>query len=338
MKSKIRKKRRFLSDEDKKLICVLYEKGETCQVIGEKLNSDPSWITQIVKKMGVWKPKQERYKDVGRSMNDNQIEQMKQMHKSGKRYTEISKEIGRTLASIKNAAFRENLIGYTRKYEIDEDWLNEIDSPEKAVFLGLFFADGCNVSENSRCELFLQEKDKQYLDQLNSFFTNKPLTKRFSSKYSKNTKDQFGIQIFSQKWTDNLSRYGAVPNKTFLIRDVKNLPHKYEKYFIRGLFEGDGCLYRSKGGYFYFSLVGPMAFMIYCKDMILKRTGAKLNIYKSKQHLNDTFTLKTTNQADTKKVINWIYSDHLEIAMERKYKKAVEMINTFYGLILQDEA
>lgn len=331
-----RKKKRFLSPDDKREICLLYANGETCQSISEKFDSDPSWVRRVAQDGGVWKGKSERYKNIGRSMNDSQVSKMIELHKSGMSYPRIAEKLGRTRASINNTALKEGLIGHTRKYEIDENWLDEIDCPEKAIFLGLFFADGCNFSKTNLCEIFLQERDVEYLEKFRRLFTDKPLIKRRMSELDSRWKDQYGIQIFSKTWTDNLSRFGAVPKKTFLLTGVEHLPAKYEKYFIRGLFEGDGCLHRSKQGYFYFSLVGPLAFMEFCQKLILKRTGAKLNIYKDKGHLNDTFILRTPKQSDAKKVLNWIYSDELHLVMSRKYKKAQECFDAFYALFLKD--
>lgn len=318
---KPRKTKRFLSEQDKKDICELYSKGMKCQEISEKFNSDPSWIVKVVKKGGFWKPKTKRFQDIGRTMDDGQIKILKNLHKLGYQYTEISEKMGLTIDQIKKTAIRIGLVGYTRKYELDENWLNEIDRPEKAIFLGLFFADGCNVKNFNRAELFLHKQDKYYLENFNKLFTNKPLIERKMEKYTcRKASNQFGIQICSKIWSDNLSRYGAVPQKTFLLEKANDLPVEYEKYFLRGYFEGDGCICLS-GKYFRFSLTGADKFMGYIQNLIMKNLKIKSYIYQSKQHKKETKTLVISAQKDISTIMNWIYSDNLEFAMERKYNK-----------------
>lgn len=58
---------------------------------------------------------------------------------------------------------------YTDKlntYEFNYDWLDEIDCQEKAYFLGLFAADGCNYSRGNTFAISLIEEDSYILEQL----------------------------------------------------------------------------------------------------------------------------------------------------------------------------
>lgn len=57
-----------------------------------------------------------------------------------------------------------------RKYIIDDNYFDVIDTPNKAYALGIYYADG-NVSKNKNYfSISLQERDKDILDKLNHEF------------------------------------------------------------------------------------------------------------------------------------------------------------------------
>jgi transposase len=57
---------------------------------------------------------------------------------------------------------------HVRKYTVNHGYFNEIDTEEKAYFLGLLYADGCNVKGNNAVVLCLAEQD---IDMLKRFAT-----------------------------------------------------------------------------------------------------------------------------------------------------------------------
>lgn len=65
----------------------------------------------------------------------------------------------------------------SRKYTINENYFDNIDTNNKAYILGLFYSDGCNYTPQHRVKLELQQKDKNILDKINiEIQSNKPLT------------------------------------------------------------------------------------------------------------------------------------------------------------------
>ncbi len=326
---KHRKKKRFLNQEDKEKICKMYSDGIKCEEIGEIMNSDPSWIVKIAKRGGVWKDKSERMMDVGRTsiITEEMKDEMIKMSLLKMNYAEISDYFGLTY-DVVSKFFRKNKIAglsrsdSRRSFWLDENWLDEINSPEKAIYLGLFFADGCNNTSNkisNECYICLHKHNANYLSRLASFFTDKPLRK------SRNT---IRMQSVSKNWVKNLTNYGAVPAKSLILKWPTNISESMERYFIRGFFEGDGgfCCGKKKKTY-YIVITSTKEFLEGLASILLKRLGIICGIGHVSKLGNNTYSLRISRIQDVKLFCDWIYSDNIHLAMERKYKIYQEFLN-----------
>jgi hypothetical protein len=131
---------------------------------------------------------------------------------------------------------------FYRKWVLNENYFNVIDTEHKAYFLGLLYADG-SVNKDKSITLGLNEQDLGILLEFNKELKyNKPL------KYSNN---MFVCVINSQKMYNDLLDKGCMERKTFKIKfpDEKIVPRHLIWHFIRGYFDGDGCIYIGKKSY-----------------------------------------------------------------------------------------
>lgn len=126
---------------------------------------------------------------------------------------------------------------------MQEDFFEDINTEEKAYFLGLLIADGCIFEyrpKNFMVILSLQEKDSYMIQEFaNKIKSNRKIVtdKRDNSK---------SITITSNKMVKNLCSYGVVPNKTFktYLPIIRNY---LMKDLIRGILDGDGNIsYRKR--------------------------------------------------------------------------------------------
>ena len=153
---------------------------------------------------------------------------------------ELAKEYGVSRGMITKVWYDNKLAGKDRhKYPFDYDYFSNINSKDKAYFLGLIAADGC-VSKKDKIystKITLQYGDKCILETfsrcVNSF---KPLIVRANEKNKYATLD-----LVSQRMFDDLSQYGIVPRKT-LGFDMPFLGKEYMSHFFRGYFDGDGSI------------------------------------------------------------------------------------------------
>jgi hypothetical protein len=126
-----------------------------------------------------------------------------------------------------------------RKYFYDENFFEKIDNEEKAYFLGFIFADGCvvNDSKKSRYQvtLKLHTKDKHILE---SFITS---VKGEMPVWKHGQREMVEIHFSGKKMVNDLINLGAIQNKTFTIQ-YPTINETLEKHFLRGYFDGDGCI------------------------------------------------------------------------------------------------
>jgi hypothetical protein len=132
-----------------------------------------------------------------------------------------------------------------RKYKYDEDYFSYIDTPNKAYFLGLWYADGCvmNLKRGKLISMGLQARDKLILEKFLKEIRS-PHKLVFIKSRSIDRQDKYSIQLHSNRMADDLIKLGCVPNKTRILTFPKDtqVPDELLSHFIRGVFDGDGSI------------------------------------------------------------------------------------------------
>lgn len=134
-----------------------------------------------------------------------------------------------------------NLAPGRRKYKCDHSYFNQIDSEDKAYWLGFIMADGNLTSGKQKVlTICLSVKDKQQLtDLLASLKSNHRIY-----EYDYKTPVAM-IRIDSPEIHQALVFHGCPPKKTHLLK-FPSLPNHLERHFIRGYLDGDGCICNGK--------------------------------------------------------------------------------------------
>jgi NUMOD3 motif len=121
-------------------------------------------------------------------------------------------------------------------------YFSQIDSEEKAYWLGFLAADGA-ISRGRRLEITLSVVDMEHLmklrDALDSDNKISIITTRIASFGKEYSAARFGIS--SAQIVQDLARLHVVENKTRILRPPA-IPDDLEKHFWRGMIDGDGCI------------------------------------------------------------------------------------------------
>ena len=115
-------------------------------------------------------------------------------------------------------------------------------APDMAYVLGFFTADGSMV-RNKRNAHFIEFEitDKKLLYQIRNILgSNHKITER-NRKRSGREKSSYRLQIGSKEMFSDLIKLGMTPKKSMTIQ-LPKIPDKYFSHFLRGYFDGDGCV------------------------------------------------------------------------------------------------
>ena len=235
---------------------------------------------------------------------------------------------------------KNNIIMGKRIYNFNQNFLSELNSPEKAYFLGLLYSDGC-IHKNKDWESYnimfgQSEINKDIVYKINNLLdSNYPITTTL-----KGSKLFYRIDLKSKQMFEDLQRLGVEPNKsltcTFPDINEELLPH-----FIRGLFDGDGCVWNGKrkimkvkdssnsSGFrerivhnVKFTYTGNYEFVNALQDYLVKYLGfkkTKLNFSKAK-NTKHICTMEYSGRGQLKKFYDFIYKNATIYGNTKKLK------------------
>lgn len=199
----------------------------------------------------------------------------------------------------------------------NETYFDSIDSEEKAYWLGFIVADG-NLNRNETVmQINLSSKDSLHLEKLGNIL-GQPVKQ---TSWQKNGKNLGGCYLaFSSKrcWR-SLYDMGLRPAKTHEDQSVVwfNLKADLKRHFIRGLFDGDGCVSFSRSGNKFLcsaSICGERRLVELVQDHLSDRLG----ISKSKNEHRNLLTITRWSGARQVGAIEDYLYKNSSVYLERK--------------------
>jgi DNA-binding transcriptional regulator WhiA len=254
------------------------------------------------------------------------------LYNNGVSATKIAKEYGIHVTTVTRGIKRIGGIikpatETHRKYHLNENVFELIDTEEKAYWLGFLYADGSvGIEKYSKTiKLELKEDDYQHLVKFINFLQADYPIRKSRSKINNKFYYHFGVRISSPKLVDDLIKYGCVPNKTYLLKDLPDIDNTLMRHFIRGYFDGDGSISINNNKYEW-TIVGKKEFLVNFQNILVKQTG--VNYTKLKCHKkSDVVYLRYSGNQVVKKICEWLYND-ATIFLDRKYKRIID-----YGIL-----
>lgn len=262
-----------------------------------------------------------------------QQKKLKYKYLSGKSSENLSKEFKVSVKTILNTlrkigVFIRGPAINSRKYPINENFFDSIDTQEKAYFLGYLFADGCNSGK--RINLNLSEKDLDILKIFNKLIhpKGKPLYKNGPRKSTllngqvAHTKTNYHLTIENGHIAQILSSYGCTPRKTNTLDFPKFINPNLIPHFIRGYFDGDGslCLFGRKPPYInaYISITSTRKFCTEIQKIIKKELNVNSRILEKTYKTENVVEMRITEAKHVNSFLTWIYKNST-IHLKRKY-------------------
>ncbi len=226
---------------------------------------------------------------------------------------------------------------FKRIYTLNESFFRNIDTPEKAQVLGVFFADGWIGAKNHTIGIKLQTKDLEYMKTLNSVLgSNRPLyfikpTLMTSPVSKKQYMDHgsYSLCFGSKIMRNQLISCGLLPNKShknFSFPDESIIPKHLQKYFILGFLEGDGWISLcSKNNRVNVGFCGGYNICNDIKNIIFSHLNITGTLHKVRSNF---YSLSYNCIENNIKLLNWLYTN-APFKMDRKYHRYLEALKRF---------
>ena len=314
-----------LTEQEKEQIVQLYYQGYNTVQIGKMLVRSDSTIGRYLKKCNL--------KPIGtkRLLSQEDEQEVCKLYLSGLTSTEIYEKYYKDKVGCQETIqkiIRAHGIARKRGYQnlINHDYFENIDTPEKAYFLGLLLTDG-NVHYDKR------ESNRQPAIQLALHGDDIKILEKFKcelsadnkiSVYKNDGRFECVFIVHSLKMAQDLEKYNIVPRKTFLINGLPYVPEPYVKDLIRGIFDGDGTVYKlTKNQKLRFGFYGTHSLI----EDIVNLLHEKINLPLNKITDKPTVSFITFGKIEQIKAFyNYIYYCSDVACLSRKRKKFEEYL------------
>ena len=272
-------KRRTYTEEDKDLVKKMAKEGMNISDVVKRTGFSRSSVSRIFSSIGLEKYKKDNPEEISRKMKI-----VEDMYLDNPSYTakDVSEKTGIRLRLVERYIC-DLKIGKEKgvKTSIKNiSYFDEIDTQEKAYFLGWIMADGCVSIRDGQysIKIHIAKKDRYLIDEFQKAIgSSYPVSEKVSYKRGTRCESVY-ISATSRHMVESLERYGITPRKTGKERIPNNIPNDMKRHFLRGFFDGDGhAIFIKRQGYvnYNFGFTGP-------KDMLRDITslvGVDRSIY-----------------------------------------------------------
>ena len=297
-------------------IIKLYSDGMSLAEIERTTGLSRYFVKKIVSKSGV---REFKHRMPLKQFNNSSVDKAIELYKSGVSLTKISKDIGIERHSLSRIIKERGIeiVNRQNSSRIDENSFSTIKTEEDAYWLGFLYADGCVSSVSYKIELALASKDSEHVSKFAKYLKYSK-DNAVKIRHIKDDKYAARFSISNKTVWENLVSKGCIPNKSLILSyPSNNILNGLDKHFIRGYFDGDGCLSYRIGKN---NIVHPSCSFVGTYDMlnniktVLGELGVRTSLFKTR----NIYVLKLSGDKDNSDFLEYIYGDST-ISLNRKY-------------------
>lgn len=136
----------------------------------------------------------------------------------------------------------------TSNRELRHEFFKNIETEIQAYLLGFIAADGSIDEERHTLSIHLSQSDKEICDLFTKYVSPNAYIRLDSGNTFKSrgriykSNDSIKVSISSKILVNNLKELGITQAKTWKELHIPNIPNNLIIHFIRGYFDGDGCI------------------------------------------------------------------------------------------------
>lgn len=316
------------TQEEQNDIINMYQNNVSIDDIIDKYHCEEKYIRNILKENEI----DRKY----HTFQNELYQRIIKLYQDGFTYNQITEQllihepvIRKTLKknNIKTRSYSDN----NRRYYRNQHYFDEINTPNKAYVLGILFADGCNHIEHNAITISLQEEDIDTLRAIkNELSYGGPIRENNLNDKNPNWKNQRILVINDQYLSQRLEELGIVNNKSLIVKHPDYLSNELIPHFIRGYFDGDGCICNmDKFKDTSLSIVGTVDMCQWIENFILSNNISCYYDKSADKRCNkNTKVLRISGVLNSYKFLSLIYNNS-ELKMYRKYQKYLYMCDNY---------
>lgn len=265
-----------------------------------------------------------------------------QRYLNGDKPREIGDSLGIEEYSIYNF-IRKNNIPTKKPYapnekKLDDDYFENIDSFEKAYFLGWLMSDGNVDEQRGYITLTLQSRDRKIIELFKNALKSEHklsirLIKNLNGYGKSKIREIATISFHSKKMCSDLNKLGCTQRKSLTLKFPK-IEEKFIFSFLRGYIEGDGwiCGNKINDGRCPFNVgfVATKEFLEYLFSFLIKY-DYNFCIYQNKNWKKgiNLYAARLSNRSKVIEFLEKIYENCNNLYLDRKYNKYLKLKELF---------
>ena len=213
------------------------------------------------------------------------------------------------------------------KCQADDNYFKKIDSPNKAYIFGFLWADGAIYTSAHKIKLDLHKDDLEILEKIKSElkWTGKiaSIINKKGQSYRPEESVSYRIALTNKEIVEALSQKGMKPHRETSHLPRRFIPEKYLLDFIRGYFDGNGCISfqiteKNTLKNLTVSICGGSAIIHDIGEILIKKYKLRIRYYPRRKSNPYNDTLYIASQQDRLYFLNLIY-ENSSLRLQRKY-------------------
>jgi hypothetical protein len=300
-------------------ISQLVEDGLAIKRIAAKLNIQISLVKEEIAKNNLQLKKE--------TFDNSQIERIVKLYSEGVSAKSLAQKFSirkeRIQRWVKEQGFLRSKNESHRFTSFNENAFDVIDTPSKAYWLGFIYADGCNQPDTNTVSFGLKGSDEGHLKKMSVFFGLPE--DRVTRKIRNDGADVASFKLYSKHLCERCTEVGVPRAKSLIVQYPLWLEKRLHRHFIRGVFDGDGCIkVASKTGEWNASFVGTENTIRVISGIV----ESELSIHSYIAHVseNNTWTSEITGNQQVFRFCSWLYEDvDSSIYLDRKHERFLKL-------------
>lgn len=203
-------------------------------------------------------------------------------------------------------------------YNVDDNYFKTWTA-DMTYIVGYIYADG-NL-DKSKYRLRISSIDEQILNDINKRLNS---NRKLMLERNTNNKSWYTLTIDNKNIYEDLLSIGVTPNKSKTATIIKDIPKEYRYDFLRGYFDGDGCVYAE---YHKDSVIPSLCIdictgsreIVFILSGIINELTDKMHRISVKQR-KDGLWILSMKSILSERIYNRMYYDNC-LCLERKKKK-----------------